>query len=153
MSELPPLLQEVARIAGDAAAIEIARRLGGRSMYVPQNPRANHKLSRVVGAKAAAVIGQHFGGATVAWPKAKGVLNRHDARWLAGRGWSVPRIARQLNLTEHYARSLVQGVERGAETPPDEPTAETCPCCNRRFHTRHAAAPDPRQIPLPLGLD
>ena len=155
MNRLPPILEEVAEIAGVDAALAIARRLGGRTMYVGKHPRAASALANVVGAKAAAVIGQHFGGAQVAWPRARGLINRLDARQLAeSRGWSVPQIARHLRLTERYTRDLLQGVERGAPDAGDQ-TADPrqCPSCGRAFHKRRPCRVDPRQLRLPDLLD
>lgn len=155
-SALPGALREVAHIvggeAGIAAAIAIAKGLGGHKMRVPVAPGPDHRLTRLLGAKVAALIGAHFAGDTITWPSARPFLRWHEARRLVGvEGWTKPQVARHLGISESQVRKLTADLHPAGEQDDDaaieRPAA--CPYCHRgwrRARPRHA--PDCRQLTL-----
>ena len=57
---LPGVLGEIAEVAGTAAALAVAREMGGRRAYFPAKPKAEHWLVRAVGAETAEAICAHL---------------------------------------------------------------------------------------------
>ncbi|MEL6487556.1 MAG: hypothetical protein AAFQ13_10500 [Pseudomonadota bacterium] len=53
-------LADIARVAGDEAALTIGRALGGTQVYFPSAPAADHWLSQMVGHEAAVAIGEEL---------------------------------------------------------------------------------------------
>lgn len=57
---LPGVLGEIARVAGEEAALAIAEARGGTEIYIPPSPARDHWLSRLVGQEAARAIADHL---------------------------------------------------------------------------------------------
>lgn len=55
---LPGVLAQIAAVAGEEAALAIARARGGTQIYVPPAPGPDHWLSQLVGSEAASAIGE-----------------------------------------------------------------------------------------------
>ncbi len=69
---LPGVLGDIARIAGEDAALAIAEARGGTQVYIPPEPPADHWLSKLVGREAskeiAALLTCGVGGLRVVLP-------------------------------------------------------------------------------------
>ena len=63
---LPHILREVAEIAGEEAALRLARVRGGRRMYVPATPTAG--LTAEIGAEAAGALARLYGNENITVP-------------------------------------------------------------------------------------
>lgn len=110
---LPGVLQEIAEVAGEAAALMIAARQGGRRVYFP-SARTLHEgqwLVECVGADLARRICAHFEvdgrGQRIDIPLHVGGTYRQFVRSIAerlhnldGEGKSSTEIAQQLGLTQ-----------------------------------------------------
>jgi len=59
---LPGVLGDIARAAGEEAALSIAQKFGGTRVYIPSKPRADHWLCGLVGEEAAQAIGDELTG-------------------------------------------------------------------------------------------
>jgi hypothetical protein len=59
-SSLPGVLGEIAAVAGDAAALNLAARVGGTRVYIPARVDDSHWLTECVGRRAADQICKHF---------------------------------------------------------------------------------------------
>lgn len=57
---LPPLLAEIAEVAGLDAALAMADARGGSRITIPARPRPDHWLVQAVGVDAAKLIADHF---------------------------------------------------------------------------------------------
>ena len=57
---LPGVLGQIATVAGEEAALAIARSRGGTRVYIPPHPDAEHWMSRLVGVCAARAIAAHL---------------------------------------------------------------------------------------------
>lgn len=56
MSELTGVLAQIAQIAGEDAALAIARERGGTQVYFPPAPRPDHWLCRLIGQQRALAV-------------------------------------------------------------------------------------------------
>lgn len=141
MALMPPVLQQIAEIAGPEAAVRVARELGGRRIYVTPRPGPRNPLMRLLGRPIATAISERLGSGDLEVPSARPLLNWYSARRLRRAGWTTRMIAQRLNLTERRIRQLVAGVEPG--TRPDgrvETEISACPICG---HIGHSRPPDP----------
>ncbi|MEL6784625.1 MAG: helix-turn-helix domain-containing protein [Pseudomonadota bacterium] len=59
-SHLPDLLAEIAEVAGEVAAIQLARAKGGQQVYIPASLPERHWLIDAVGKDSAKAICAHF---------------------------------------------------------------------------------------------
>jgi hypothetical protein len=157
---LPGLLQEIAELVGMAAAIAIARNLGGRPLYIPTEARLKptHPLARAAGLRAARLIARKWGGGAVALPSAKVFLHWYDARTLRLQGRSLTEIGRTLRLSKKRVHELLQGFDADAAVAEarseERPEAEWCVACGRPLprpkehhcdeRQGHLALPEPR---------
>ncbi|PAL20202.1 helix-turn-helix domain-containing protein [Sphingopyxis sp. GW247-27LB] len=57
---LPPILTEIAEVAGEDAALTIARVRGGTSIYIPPVPANDHWLCRLIGRDEAKAVCAHL---------------------------------------------------------------------------------------------
>lgn len=117
---LPQVLQDFVRLIGLAATMILVEHFGGRRLYIPINPRADHQLAKLVGldnlTQLSKVYGleDHFD-----IPKAERAL-RHlrDQRIRAEYGpKSASILAREHRLTE---RQIWNIVGRQADANPDQ---------------------------------
>ncbi len=113
---LPAVLQEIAEVAGETAALAIAARHGGRRVYIPAASKLlagndNYWLVECVGIELALKICKHFEvdgrGQRIEIPLHVGGTYRQFVRSIAERlheldreGKSSTEIARQLGLTQ-----------------------------------------------------
>jgi len=53
MTTLPPILAEIADVAGEEAALTLAQARGGTQVYIPARPAPDHWISKLIGHAAA----------------------------------------------------------------------------------------------------
>ena len=138
---LPGILAEIADATSLEIAVAVARALGGIRLHLPKQPKPDHKLARVVGVKAAAIICQRLGAGEYRVPAARALLHWHDAHCLRARGWSQKRIARALALTQDHVQHILAGAPAGAAAADDPEAPVRCIACGRLLA---AAATDER---------
>jgi hypothetical protein len=85
---LPPLLSEIAEVAGLSAALALADARGGNRVYFPAPPnlREGHPLVKIVGREAAMKICEHFaklGGIELEVPRGPTGSRADQGRFLA----------------------------------------------------------------------
>lgn len=109
---MPGVLGDIARIAGEEAAIKLGRKMGGTRVYFPAEPRPDHWLCQLVGREAARAICDHLtggfaGGARIDLPigsfshqeTARAIVDR-----MIGEGASERDIALSARYTERGVR-------------------------------------------------
>lgn len=109
--DLPDVLASIAKVAGEAAALKIARAHGGTRVTVPSTAGDNW-LTRLVGERVAALIIEELGAARrldmPLGPEGGQALSRRERsrRYaeLEAAGASEERIARELGLTGRAVR-------------------------------------------------
>jgi hypothetical protein len=111
VSWLPPTLRTIAEVASVEAALEIARRFGGRSVSLPVKLHARHWLVEAVGPSAAEKIHRRFGPGRLEIPLGQfgtfaQLRREHMKRYeeLERAGASSATIARELGITDRTVR-------------------------------------------------
>ena len=124
---LPGVLGEIADVAGLAAALAVAREMGGRRAYFPATPKADHWLVRAVGAEAAAVICAHLvaGGAGLEIPVPLGPTGTRARAWATIRralddGATAGTAARLAGVDERTVRRHRNGHSASRRRDPDQ---------------------------------
>lgn len=110
---LPGILAEIARLTTPDIAIAVARKHGGRRLYIPARVPDQHPLSDLVGRSAAVLIAQHFGGERHDVPAARTILRWYDAHRLRADGKTHAQISELLSLTQMYVSRLLAGAPIG----------------------------------------
>lgn len=133
---MPPVLQQIAEIAGPEAAVRVARELGGRRIYLAPRPGPRNPLTRVLGKPLATAIAETLGSGDLEVPSARPLLNWYAARQLRREGWTTRQIARHLNLTERRIRQLVGDIRLDPNAAgPSPDTTPRCPGCGASIHS------------------
>jgi hypothetical protein len=102
-------LSEVAQSIGTERALALARRFGGRRLYIPRRVPVDHPISRCIGINAAEHLAATLGGEAFTIPGASGYLRWLDARALRIIGLSHPAIGRILGVQDRHVRRLLRG--------------------------------------------
>ena len=89
---MPGVLAEIAEVAGEAAAVAIAARVGGTRVYIPARVNDDHWLVECAGRRAADLICKHFA--------TEGRLGQRIDVPLAG-GGAYPQLRRALARRIH----------------------------------------------------
>lgn len=99
--KLPGILQEISDVAGEDAAVAIARAVGGTRQYIPSRAGPNHWLVRTVGREKADKICRHF------------ALETDTGRGL-GNNFLIP--LGPAGTTRGVRRQLAQALDKGVST-------------------------------------
>lgn len=101
MSDLPdraymtPLLNRIADVAGERAAIILGREKAGLQIYIPEKVSADHWLVEMIGLQAAAAMSEKFGSQKIDIPPALGGDKKRRAAAIAemiDKGYSINKI-------------------------------------------------------------
>ena len=94
-------------VIGEDAARRLAEAFGGRRLYVPKSPAADHRITKAIGADAARALAAEFGGSA---PLDVPMLSARKARIveLDGLGWSRARIAGDVGVTERWVYQVLE---------------------------------------------
>ncbi|GJD93387.1 hypothetical protein [Methylobacterium iners] len=112
---LPPVLRDIADVAGVAAALKLAQAKGGTRIYVPRKISEGHWLAELLGMEAASAVRKLYAGENIAVPLGlSGALQnaRRIAREALDKGASVSQAARAAGLTERSIYNLMSREER-----------------------------------------
>jgi len=125
--DLPPLLATIAELAGEPAALAVAREYGGTRVTVPMRARGRNWLTAIVGPAAAERVIAQLGGARridiPLGPEAqlhgsRRAFERHFEELMA-QGKSVTSMARLLGVTERTVRNRRRARRSRAELARD----------------------------------
>lgn len=103
-NRLPPVLEEIAEIAGVEVALNLALQGGGRRLRVPREASGS-RLASWVGSDAAARIVQHMSYMYFEIPQAKSAC----ALWMRHEGKSIEDIAYSLKSTRRSVQNWLNG--------------------------------------------
>ncbi len=104
---MTPMLNSIAEIAGEQAALLLGREKAGQQVYIPSTVTADHWLTDLVGIDAASAIAAHYGSQKIVLPAALSGDKRRRAAAIAEmteKGYSLNKIVRLTGLS----RSTVQ---------------------------------------------
>jgi len=110
---LPGILAEIARITTPEIAITVARKHGGRRLYIPKLPPDQHPLCALVGRAAAMLIAERLGGDRCEIPAARTTLRWADAHSLRAEGMTHAQISERLGITQLHVAALLAGAPIG----------------------------------------
>ncbi|PZP54354.1 MAG: hypothetical protein DI595_00200 [Agrobacterium fabrum] len=108
MSDLPdraymtPLLNRIADIAGERAAIILGREKAGQQIYIPETVSEGHWLCELIGLEAATKLSSSLGSQKIVVPPALGGDKRRRAAILAemiDKGYSNNQIVRATGVS------------------------------------------------------
>ncbi|MCQ4630919.1 hypothetical protein GB927_012775 [Shinella sp. CPCC 100929] len=116
-----PLLNEIADVAGDRAALLLGREKACCRIFIPKNLKPGHWLVELVGDEAAGKLVKRYADSYLDIPPALGGQMRRRRRAITDmtmQGWSIARITRALGV----ARSTVTDQRRkiGRPAPQDD---------------------------------
>ncbi len=102
-----PAVENIARVIGAGATARLISTFGGGRVYIAQTPGPSDAVARVIGDEAAGMLGAIFGGERIWLPNDAGHLTRRRISLMRRRGSSIPRIARELRLSERYVYKVL----------------------------------------------
>lgn len=106
---MPSMLERVAAVIGEPAALILAERLGGSPLYIPQHPARGSPLVLAIGHGPAARLCDAFPSQSVQLPSRSALdagRRREAVRYDLRRGLPAAEIARRHGLTVRHVRRL-----------------------------------------------
>jgi hypothetical protein len=102
---LPPVLQKIADLTSPGIALRLSAAFGGRRVEFPQRPRPGHRVVKVIGERAARILGEEFMGVRVKVPLARYAILWPRARKLRQAGRSYESIAAELLVSPGWVEA------------------------------------------------
>lgn len=68
MTSLPPVIDDIARLIGEPAALALAEHYQGQRLYIPADPAPEHTLCKLIGCDAARRLADRHGSQTIEIP-------------------------------------------------------------------------------------
>lgn len=103
-----PRWEEIGRVVGQEAALQLSAAFGGMRIYVPVEPDAS--LIEAIGADGAAKLSRSWGGEQIDVPARQGKALRITE--MLGQGLSTREVAQRLLVTERYVRKVRASMEQ-----------------------------------------
>lgn len=100
------VLDDLAEVIGEEAAILLACQFGGRRLYVPKYPAANPGIAEAIGVALAERLCEAFYRTTITIPMRE--ANRRMVHKLSSEGLERHDIARRLRITERQVYRLLE---------------------------------------------
>jgi Mor transcription activator family len=101
------VLDDIAEVIGEAAALDLAFEFRGVRLYVPKNPATEPDIAKAIGDDLAAKLCHVFGGETVSLPKRE-AERRHVHYLRFTEKMSHTGIARRLKIAERQVYHLLK---------------------------------------------
>ena len=110
---LPGILADIARVAGNGAAVKLAQARGGTDMEIPKNPGPGSQLAKIVGVEAARKITKEIGHGRLfipmgVWRGQK--ARRRAAAELSDKGLSAPKVALATDMSARNVHRVRNGM-------------------------------------------
>ena len=103
---------------GERAAADLRAEFGGTTTYVPMQPSADDRLTKVVGIERATALAELFGGLRLSVPLESARLKAEQVKWLSLAGEGADAIAHKLGCTERTVFRIRAGLREVGELPP-----------------------------------
>lgn len=104
------ILQELAPVIGEAAALDLAWAFRGTILYVPKDPANRPQIAEAIGAEAAARLCDVFWDTSIYMPATE--ATEHKVRAMAAAGHSRRAIALALGIGERRVYRILDRPER-----------------------------------------
>lgn len=104
---MTPLLNRIADIAGERAAVLLAQAKGGQQIYIPDRVTADHWLAELIGLDAARALAVAYGSRKLILPVALSSDQRRRASAIADlleQGYSINAIVRMTGVSRSTVR-------------------------------------------------
>lgn len=119
---MTPLLNRIADVAGERAALMLGTEKAGQLIYIPIKATGDHWLTALIGLESASAMASAFGGSNITIPPVMVGDKRRRAKVLAdliGKGYSINDIVRLTGLArstviEHRAKHPKQSKSQGS---------------------------------------
>lgn len=105
LTPVTPLEAELGAVIGAVAAAQLVAAFAGRSLYVPRALGPDHPVSAVIGAEAAALLGDYFHRTRLDFPISP--AKRRQVVEMRAAGRKVGEIAGQLRVTERFVYKVL----------------------------------------------
>lgn len=115
------ILQDLAPVIGEGAALDLAWAFRGTILYVPKDPANRPEIAAAIGAAAAARLCEVFGGITIYMPATE--ATERKVRAMAAAGETRRAIALALGIAERRVYRILDrkpGDSRAGEAPGDD---------------------------------
>lgn len=119
---LSKILEEIVEVSGYAAALELCRAFGNRTVRVPSRMPETHPLALTMGYRPACALAERFGGEDVAVPGERNALmevrNQRIVAAYMEREASVSSLSQEFGLTRKRITEVLDeaGVQRRSLT-------------------------------------
>ena len=105
------LRHELEELLGEDGLRVLSGIRGGRRARIPKRVPGGHWLAEALGRERAEALAFRFGGCRIDIPRRPVLSDRNDTiRRLRSRGWSMPRIAAEVGLSERQVRRVIDRV-------------------------------------------
>lgn len=122
------VLDDLADVIGEDAAMALAFRFRGLRLYIPKDPATEPRIAETIGDELAARLSDALWRTTVSIPSRE--IERRMVHKLCQQGLTKHAIAEQLHITERQVYRLLESAEPAVRRP------------------RRSAPVDPRQITM-----
>ncbi len=105
---MTPLLNRIASVAGERAALILGREKAGQQIYIPEAPSPDHWLSQLIGHEAATALGGPFGSKHIVIPAAlvgQKIQRAQVIAELLDKGYSINRIVQETGVSFNTVRN------------------------------------------------
>jgi DNA-binding NarL/FixJ family response regulator len=118
-SWLSPLLNEIAEVAGERAAIILAREKACQRIYIPKTLPGDHWLIKLVGDEAAYKIAKRFAGHLDIAPALGGQKRRRRMAIaeMTENGWSIRKISKSIGISRSTVTDTRRKIAKPAKSP------------------------------------
>lgn len=113
---MTPLLNRIADVAGERAALILGREKACEKIYIPATVTEDHWLPKLIGLEPALALCKSYGGEKIEIPPAMAGDKRRRAQLIAemiDKGYSTNAIARQLGVTHKTVQLHRRKVDDG----------------------------------------
>lgn len=107
------VLDDIAEVIGEAAALELAWAFRGEMLYIPKDPATEPLIARAIGQDAAGRLCEVFFRTTCYMPFTTALARKVAALEQAGR--TRKQIARELHIAERRVYRILEGAQAGAD--------------------------------------
>lgn len=108
------LVDDLVAVIGEAGYLKLAEALGGSLFYVPRQPGPDHPITRAIGPRLAAQMGEYFHGQNLVLPV--GQWRRRAVIALHAEGLTGDEIAARLKMSRSYVFDVLAAARTRAAT-------------------------------------
>ena len=126
MSRLPPIVEELAALIGEPAALELAEHYQGQRLYIPADPAPEHAICQRIGHEVACKLAERYGSQTLDMPMlhARRIDLRNQAIRRDSAHMSYAELVSKWRLSRRQIANILRA-GKDATSPQDDMFEET----------------------------